>query len=168
MKRRRRIGATVLALTLVGVLFAGAAPVAAQQEDIDDDDVEHVVDVYNENIDDAPETLQNLLSGETIELRVGDGDQVASEDSGEAFHLNLDDDAKVEEYGEGPADDPTVRVLTSENAIERIVEHERPADQFVEEYDDGEIQFEGVGFVNTVKVEAVKTAAWLVRTAGLL
>jgi hypothetical protein len=163
MKRVTRFGTSLLAVLLVTSLVAGVA-VADNHGGAD---MDQLVSQYNANVDEAPGLVTNRLAGERVELRVGSGDDVATASSGSAYHFELADDGRISDHGEGPADDPTVRVLTSDNTLDDILTSDEPGAEFRSAYNDGEIDIEGVGITNTVKVEATKFAVWAGSTLGL-
>ncbi len=163
MKRITRIEILVLAGLLVASLFAGIAVADSHGEA----DMDRLVTQYNANVDEAPGLVTNRLAGERVELRVGSGNDVASANSGSVYHFELADDGRIADHGAGPADDPTVRVLTSENTLEEILTSDQPGTEFRAAYNDGTVDIEGVGITNTVKVEATKFAVSAGSALGL-
>lgn len=163
MKRVTRFGTSLLAVLLVVSLFAGVAVTDSHGET----DMDQLVSQYNANVDEAPGLVTNRLAGERVELRVGSGDEVATANSGTAYHFELSDDGRIADHGEGPADDPTVRVLTSDNTLDEILTSDQPGTTFREAYNDGNVDIEGVGITNTIKVEATKFAVSAGSALGL-
>lgn len=160
---------------LLGVLLAVAvvlsvAPGPALAQDADDVDLDRLVEVYNANVDEAPDIVRGQLAGQEIEVRIGDGSTVAGPTSGTAYYFVTREDGTVSEYGEGEADDPDYRVRTSEDVFADILESESPeaaAAAFERHYEAGRIEINGVGVANSVKVEGVKFAVWVGKTFGL-
>ncbi|MFW5965033.1 MAG: hypothetical protein ACOCQM_09200 [Natronomonas sp.] len=163
MERVTRIGTVLLVGLLAASLFSGVA-VADNHDGVD---MDQLVSQYNANVDEAPGLVTNRLAGERVELRVGSGDDVATANSGSAYHFDLAGDGRITDHGEGPASDPTVRVLTSENTLEGILASDQPGTEFRSAYDDGEVEIQGVGPINTVKVETTKFAVWAGSSLGL-
>ncbi len=158
-----RIGAITVTLLLTVGLFSGVTAVSAE-EGID---LDAVVDEYNQNIDQAPGFIQSVAGGERVELRVGESDTVPSSESGEVYWMDIDDDGLVVDSGDGAHDDPTIRVRTTETAVNSVLGTGEPADAFGEAYADGDIVIEGVGLSKTVQVELAKLGAWIGQTLGL-
>jgi hypothetical protein len=161
---------------LLGVLLAVAvvlsvAPGPALAQDTGDVDIDRLVEVYNANVDQAPDIVRGQLAGQEIELRIGDGSTVAGVDTGAVYSFRLRDDGTVADgYGEGEADDPAYRVRTSEDVFFDVLESETPAEAaatFDRHYEAGRIKVNGVGVTNAVRVEAVKFAVWAGKTFGL-
>lgn len=163
MKRVTLFGTSLLAVLLVVSLFAGVAVTDSHGEA----EMDQLVSQYNANVDEAPGLVTNRLAGERVELRVGSGDETATANSGSAYHFVLADDGRISDYGAGPAEDPTVRVLTSDDTLDDILTSDQPGAAFRTAYNDGEVEIEGVGITNTVKVEATKFAVWAGSTLGL-
>lgn len=159
-----RVGVVVFTALLVGSLFVGSA--AAQADG--GDEIDHLVDEYNANVDEAPSILTNRLAGEQVELRVGSGAETATADTGTAYRLAVGGDGRITASDTGDHPDATVRVLTSERTMNRMLHSDDPNAAFGSAYDAGEIEIEGVGVVNTAKVELAKGGVWVGRTLGLL
>lgn len=159
------------AVALVGVALLPVAvvgPAVAQEttEDRSGPDVDELVEGYNEDYRDAPEVIQTQFGGDTVEIRWADG-AIPAKDEGTAYTLTLGEDGKVVSHTECGTDDEDVRVRTSRETVERIVESDEPEEAFEEAHEDGEIRITGVGLHNAVKVELAKLAVWFGRTFGL-
>lgn len=163
MERITHAGAVVLAVFLVCSLFAGVAPAASHGGA----DMDELVSQYNANVDEAPGLITNRLAGERVELRFGSGDSMASSDSGSAHHFDIDSDGTVTDHSEGAPEDPTIRVLTSENTIDEILASDDPGSAFNEAYNNDEIRIEGVGVVNSVKIGVTKAGFRVGSSLGL-
>jgi hypothetical protein len=164
-------GGRLLGVVLAVAVVLSVAPGPAVAQDASAVDIDRLVEAYNANVDEAPGIVRGQLAGQGIELRIGDGSTVAGADTGAVYSFRLRDDGTVADgYGEGEADDPDYRVLTSEDVFLDVIESETPADAaaaFDRHYDAGRIEIRGVGIANSVRVEAVKFAAWAGRTLGL-
>lgn len=71
------------------------------------------------------------------------------------------------EHSEGAPEDPTIRVLTSENTIDEILASDDPGSAFNEAYNNDEIRIEGVGVVNSVKIGVTKAGFRVGSSLGL-
>jgi hypothetical protein len=167
VSRGGRIAGVVLAVAVV----LSVVPGSAVAQDAGEVDIDRLVEVYNANVDQAPDIVRGQLAGQEIELRIGDGSTVAGADTGAVYHFRLRDDGTVADgYGEGEADDPDYRIRTSEDVFFDVLESETPAEAaaaFERHYDAGRIRINGVGVANSVRVEAVKFAVWAGKTFGL-
>lgn len=161
-------GGRLLGLLVAAVVVLSAVTGPALAQDADDVDIDRLVGAYNENVDQAPDIVRGQLAGQDVELRVGEGSTVADAETGTAYHFTTAEDGTVTSYGEGPADDPDYRVLTSEEAFFAILDARDPAAEFDRQYEAGNVRINGVGTANAVKVEAVKTAVEVGRALGLL
>jgi hypothetical protein len=160
-------GGRLLAVLLAVLVVLSVVPGPALAQEIEGVDMDRLVDVYNANVDQAPSIARGQLAGQRVELRIGEGSTVAGADTGTAYHFTTAENGTVTDYGEGEPADPTVRVRTSEDAFFAILESEDPAGEFDRQYDAGNVEVNGIGLSNAVKVELVKFAAWVGKTLGL-
>jgi hypothetical protein len=158
--------AAVVGLVL-GLLAAGTVGAQSDGAGTGDVDLERLVETYNANVDEAPDIARGQLAGQTIEIRVGDGEELAAKDTGTAFYVTTAESGRVTDYGDGDAESPTIRVRTSEATLDRILNAEEPGRAFDEAYSNGEIQINGLTLTESVKIEVVKFAVWLGKTFGL-
>lgn len=147
---------------LLTVSLAGMPAVAAVQESENSHDTENLAAVYNENVDQLPDVIQNRAAGERVELNVQ-----TSEGETMTYTAVTDEDARVTEIREG-SHDPTIRVTTDEATIREIANAENTGAATSEAYESGDIQIEGVGLTNTVTVEVVKVGHSIGSALGLL
>jgi hypothetical protein len=164
----KRILVVGLALTLLVSAVPGG--VLAQDGETSESTVnlDSLVALYNDNVDQAPSIARDRFAGETLEIRIGSGDTVAKKDSGQAYRFVTDDDGEITDYGTTSADDPSIRIRTSESTFEAITNAEDPAAEFNAQYDAGNIKVNGLTITKTVEVEAAKFAVWLGKTFGFL
>jgi hypothetical protein len=164
----KRILVVGLALTLLVSAVPGG--VLAQDGETSESTVnlDSLVALYNDNVDQAPSIARDRFAGETLEIRIGSGDTVAKKDSGQAYRFVTDDDGEITDYGTTSADDPSIRIRTSESTFEAITNAEDPAAEFNAQYDAGNIKVNGLTISKTVEVEAAKFAVWLGKTFGFL
>lgn len=147
---------------LLTVSLAGIPAAAAVQESENSNDAEDIAAAYNENIDALPDVLQNRAADERVELNVQ-----TSEGETVTYTATTDEDARVTEIREG-SHDPTIRVTTDEETIREVANAEDTGAAASEAYESGDIQVEGVGLTNTVKVQAVKIGHSIGSALGLL
>jgi hypothetical protein len=166
---------TVKRILLVGLalaLLVSAVPGGALAQDGETSEstvnLDSLVALYNDNVDAAPSIARNRFAGETLEVRIGSGDTVATKDTGEAYRFVTNDDGEITDYGTSSADDPSIRIRTSESTFEAITNAEDPAAEFNAQYDAGNIKVNGLTISKTVEVEAAKFAVWLGKTFGFL
>lgn len=147
------------------LLAAGASGLAVAQEDGESgsQDIGELVEVYNANLDEAPGFVKGQLAGETVEIAIDTGDNGT-----QYYHATLAESARITDYGEGPAEDPDVRVTTDAETLEAIQSAETPSDRAVEAYESGEISIQGVGTVNSIEITAVEVGVAVGQFLGLL
>jgi hypothetical protein len=152
---------------LAALLVLSSAPALGAQSS-GDLDLDAMVDTYNANLDDAPGIARGELAGKSIELRAGSGSTMATASSGTAYHFTTDEDGVVTDFGEGDATDADVRVRTSEDTMNRILESDDPAAAFDTAYENGEIEISGLTLTDSLRIELVKFAVWLGKLFGFL
>ncbi|MFC6939092.1 hypothetical protein ACFQE8_03830 [Salinirubellus sp. GCM10025818] len=167
--RGGRLLGVLLAVAVVLSVVPGAvlAQDAGDGDDADDVNVDRLVEVYNANTDQAPGIVRGRLAGRSVELRVGEGSTVASADTGTVYHFTTAEDGTITDYGEGAAEDPDYRALTSEDAFFAVLDASDPAAEFERQRRAGDIRINGVGVTNTVVVEGAKFAGWVGKSTGL-
>jgi hypothetical protein len=164
---------TLLTLLLAVAVTAALAPagVLAQEDpatDPDDADLDNLVDIYNANVDQVPGIIRGQIADESVELRYGEGDTVATSDTGSARYFTTDGDAVITDYGEGDAENPSVRIRTSEATYQAIVTSDDPPAEFVAQYEAGNVKVNGVGVGKSVTLEAAKLAYSIGKSLGLI
>jgi hypothetical protein len=168
------MNSTVKRLALVGIAFAmlvSVVPggVVAQDGGGDEQvDLDNLVTVYNDNVDAAPSIARGRFASETLEVRIGQGDSVATAESGTVYYFTTDSDGVVTDYGPESAEDPGIRVRTSQQTFDAILEAEDPAAEFNAQYEAGNVKVSGLTLTKSVEVEITKFAVWLGKTFGLI
>lgn len=166
MNVRVKLAVALVGVALLAAVIGGSA--AAQEGNADRGlDVDTMVEVYNDNYQNAPAVVGDRFAGNTVELRYANG-SVPSKDGGTAHTLVLDENGKVTSHSASGTGDEDIRIRTSRETVERIVDSETPGKAFDEAYENGEIKVSGVGLGNAVKVELAKLAVWLGKTFGVL
>ena len=169
------MNSTVKRLLLAGVvltLLVSAVPGGALAQDGETSEstvnLDNLVSLYNANVEEAPSIARNRFAGETLEVRIGPGDTVAKKDTGEAYRFVTNADGEITDYGTTSADDPSIRIRTSESTFNAITNAEDPAAEFNAQYEAGNIKVSGLTITKSVEVEAAKFAVWLGKTFGFL
>ena len=160
-------GGRLVGVLLAVVLVLSVAPAPALAQDADEVDMDRLVEVYNANVDRAPDIVRGQLAGQSVELRIGDGSTVAGPDAGTVYHFTTAENGTVTDYASGEAPDPDYRVRTREEARLAVVNASDPSTEFDRQYEAGNVEIHGVGVTNSVKAEAVKAAVWVGKTFGL-
>lgn len=156
-----RIAPVAVALAVLLTVGLAAGPVAAAGQ-ASQADTEDVVEVYNQNVDEAPDVIRDRFADERVVLTV---ERAGEED--EVYTAVTDDEARIESLEEG-AHDPTMRVTTDEQTMRDISESEDTVGTAVEAYRSDRVDVEGVGVTNTVTVEATKLGYAVASKLGLL
>ena len=152
---------------LAALVVLSSAPALGAQAG-GDLDLETMVDTYNANLDDAPGIAKGELAGKSIELRVGSGSTMATATSGTVYHFTTNADGAITDFGEGDATSPNVRVRTSEDTLNAILESDDPAAAFDTAYENGDIEINGLTLTDSLRIELVKFAVWLGKLLGVL
>ena len=146
-------------LVVVAFALAGAVGTASAQEcDLDSTNRQKLVDTYNQNVDEVPGVLRGQLANERIDLRLDTSDGVTQ------YVVVTREGGQIDSFERGTAENPTIRVETSESTLCGIATADDPTAAASEAYDDGDISIKGVGTVNSVKIEAAKAGIGIVRT----
>lgn len=150
-------GVLLASIVSLSLLFVPVGTAGAQECTLDPAALQSLVDDYNEHVDRAPGLVRSQFAGERIDVRLEtpDGDR--------RFALTTTTDGRITAFEEGVADDPTLRVETTESTFCEVVGADDHSAAFVDAYEGGEIDVSGVGTVNAVKVEVVKVGAGIVR-----
>lgn len=107
------------------------------------------IDLYNSQIERAPELLRGLLGNERINIDV-------TRDDGTVFRLGLEVvSARVNRTVEGNLEDPTIVITTTESAIGRIRSSSDPIAAFQAERESGQVRIQASNLLARAKVESV-------------
>lgn len=149
----------VAALVLLALPGTAAADCTRGTGDLTADEVEAIADAYNQNAGDLPGFVAGQIAGERVELRVtGDTDIV--------YTVAFDDAARATSISEGVAD-PTLRVTVASATLCDALQGDNPAAALTDAYQHGDVDIEGVGTANALKVTLVKTAIGIGQFFGL-
>ena len=123
---------------LVLAIFAGIASAVVGTTGGSDlfDELQPLVDVYNDNVGDIP-LMTSLIGEERIngEIALNDGSVLS-------IAITTDKDAKITSFEEGEISDPTMRVSTNEDTIRSIINSSDPVSAFLDALDAGTITYE--------------------------
>ena len=148
----------VAALLLVAFQGTAAADCADGVATLSDQDVQALADAYNRNAGELPGFLANQFAGERVELRL-------TGDTTIVYTIAFDDSARATSVTQGSAD-PTLRVTVASSTICQALQSDNPAAEFASAYQNGDVDIEGVGTANAVKVTVLKTAISIARFFG--
>ncbi len=152
---------SVLALLTFIVTSCFALPVSATSED----EVEmYLLSEYNTFISANPDVpfVKSILGEQVIHIIItktgGDIELAAVTDS----------DAYITEIESGEPDKPTLRVMSNEETIDKIIDSDDPASETANALNNGDITYEGVGIKNTIVVGVAKLAQFFADLLGLI
>ena len=157
---RIKVTSVCFAAFLTIAIFAGIVPSAVGINGESDlfEEMEPLVDIYNQNVDRIPSLLKGPIADERIhaEISLNDGTVLI-------LGITTDKDAKIISFEKGEISDPTIKAYTTENTIRSIMNSEDPVSAFQDALDTGAITYEGVGVVNKLKVFVIETIGeWIV------
>ncbi|MHC1631131.1 MAG: hypothetical protein ACXQT4_02380 [Methanotrichaceae archaeon] len=140
----------IFVAVLVLIFTASASEAAINYESI-----EHGVELYNANMDNAPGVVKVLLGDEKIEITINrdDGTDLIT-----GLYMK---NSKVANLVEGKIDDPTIVIKSKEDTIIRILESEDSIRSFQQAKKDGDITITG----KTIKSKLKLTVALSSTTA---
>ncbi|TKR28127.1 hypothetical protein [Natronomonas salsuginis] len=156
MPNRRTV--IISGLLVMTLLMFPVGTVSAQECSLDADQLNPLVDVYNENLDQVPGLVKGQLSDQRIDVRID------AADGERRFAVSTDSDGRVTQFEEAVAEDPTVRVETDESTTCDVITSDDPAATFNQAYENGDIEVTGVGVTNRVKIGAVKVGVSVVKS----
>jgi hypothetical protein len=129
-------------------------------------DMDVVVNEFNQNADKVPGAVKSLLGNEVIHA-------VISMNDGSTMDLKIvTSDMLVTEFEQvdpaDPAFEPTIRVTSNEVTVSSLLESETPTDDFLEAYDNGNIVIEGISFSKTVTLAVSNFVLGVSKFLGLV
>lgn len=148
----------VAALVLLALPGTAAADCADGAATLTDQDVQALADVYNQNTGELPDFLANQFAGERVELRMT-GDTIV------VYTVTFDDAARATSITEG-SEDPTLRVTVASATLCQTLQSDNPAAEFASAYQNGDVDIDGIGPANALKVTVLKTAISIARVFG--
>lgn len=156
---RRTLHILVIAILVVLALPGTvAADCTDGTSDLTEQDVQVLADAYNQNAGELPGFIANQFAGERVELRMtGDAPII--------YTVAFDDAARATSVTEGSAD-PTLRVAVASDTLCRALQSDNPAAEFASAYQNGDVDIQGIGTANALKVTVLKTAISIARFFG--
>ncbi|MBI2005541.1 MAG: hypothetical protein HYS80_02140 [Candidatus Aenigmarchaeota archaeon] len=115
----------------------------AHEIDLSTFDVEELVKTYNVNLENVPGFVKSTFGNERIDVYI----------DGEQFVGLVGKDGNITEYKKGGVDKPTMKIFTTSETIDHLIEGEKT---LLEAVKDKSIQYEGVGFINKIKFGFIK------------
>ena len=111
--------------------------------DLESLDLEELVTAYNGNLDEVPSFVKNIFGNEKINLYI----------DGELFIGLSGENGKITEYKEGGLDKPTMKVYTTADTIDQLIDGNTTLLDAVKEKS---ISYEGIGFISKIKFGFIK------------
>jgi hypothetical protein len=116
-----------------------------------------LVDDYNRKIDEVPQILKLLLGNERVNIKI------ALKDRG-FIRLGYEtNNARIKRVVDGGLRNPTITVVATERAIEKIDNSDDPIVAFQEERGLGNVVINGKSLTTKVKLEAVLSSTSVLR-----
>ncbi|MDW7733360.1 MAG: hypothetical protein SCH66_13160 [Methanolobus sp.] len=148
----------LILLLLLAVLIQPASAITFSELDL-------VVNEYNENADQVPSLIKNMLGDEVVHLLI-------EMDDGSELHIKaVTENALIttfEEIGPEEGIGATLKVTVKENAIDQLPGSENPLEAFYNAMENKDIVIEPVGFVDTIKFQVASVLLKLSDLLGLV
>lgn len=149
----------VTVLVLLALPGTAAADCTDGAGDLTAEEIQAVADAYNQNAGDLPGFVAGQIAGERVELRVtGDTDVV--------YTVTFDDAARATSVTEGSAN-PSLRITVASATLCDALNSNNPAAELASAYKNGDVDIQGIGTANSIKVGLVKTAISIGQFFGL-
>lgn len=151
---------TLLIVSVVLLALPGHAAASCTDGagDLSQEDVQNIVDAYNQNADQIPGFIAGQISGERVELKITGANAFT-------YTVVFDNNARAQSVTEG-SNDPTLRVTANSATLCEAAQSDNPAAALGDAYQNGDIDIEGVGTANSVKVTVMKTAVSIAKFFG--
>lgn len=137
-----KFGYTALFL-IAGIFVFSNAAYAHGELDLESLDLEKLVETYNQNLEKVPGFVKNIFGNEKINLYI----------DGELFVGLAGEGGKIDEYKKGGIDKPTMKVLTTSDTIDKLIDGDKT---LLEAVKDKSVSYEGVGFIGKIKFGFIK------------
>lgn len=115
------------------------------------EDAQLVVERYEKGTNELPAFADRIANGQRIQLVVN-----SYEDS--EYTIVTSEDGSVKTFSDKPPENPSVRVETSCETVERVNESDDPSSALVQEYRNGNIQIQGKSHVDSFVIEGTEFA----------
>ncbi|AIY91233.1 C13 family peptidase [Geoglobus acetivorans] len=107
-------------------------------------------DWYNNNTHLAPGFIKDWLGNTRVNV------EILMDDGSVMDIYVVTENAYINEFERGKLDDANAKASLSEETVRRVISSDDPVAEVQKAYRGGDIQYSGVGFVESVKVEVVK------------
>ncbi|RLI82137.1 hypothetical protein DRP07_05800 [Archaeoglobales archaeon] len=114
-------------------------------------------DEYNENVNAVPGMIKSIIGNERINI------EIACED-GTLIVGAATENAYVTEFAKSGISDPTIRAWTTEKVVREVVESKDFVNAVMNAIKSGDIKYEGVGFVKSLKINIMRSLMGLYDT----
>jgi len=148
---------TILTLTLI----AFATTALAQTVPQDGSQLETFKEAYNNQTEQVPGFVGNIVGGETINLRFKEN-STTEKTIGAEF-----EGVKIENISESSLNDPTMKVNVTRTAVESMVESGQPYEELRTQLDENNIEYEATNTGAGIKLKVVETLGNLASMVGL-
>ncbi|MBE8539724.1 C13 family peptidase [Geoglobus acetivorans] len=107
-------------------------------------------DWYNNNTNLVPGFIKDWLGNTRVNV------EILMDDGSVMDIYMVVENAYINEFEKGKLSDASAKASLSEETVRRIINSDDPVAEVQKAYSDGDIQYSGVGFVESIKVEVVK------------
>jgi hypothetical protein len=136
---------TLLSLAILMMLLISFADAFS----LDMSSTQKYVATYNNQINNVPPVLKNMIGSEKINM-------IVTRDNGSEFRVGMDMvSARIERTVEGGISDPTIIVTTTQNALSEVGKSKDRIAAFKKQADAGQIRFEGKSWLADAKIKAL-------------
>lgn len=132
---------TVILLVAAALL---ATPALAQEIQINQENLEHAKQQYNNNTDQLPGVAKSLIGDQRINIYLND--------SGSQENVSVDmNGAEIDTVDTESIENSTLEVWVEREDIEEIAGSQKPVDDLRQKVNSEEIRYQAHGFVNQIK-----------------
>lgn len=136
---------TLLSLAILMTLLISFADAFS----LDMSSTQKYVNTYNNQINNVPPVLKNMIGSEKINM-------IVTRDNGSEFRVGMDMvSARIERTVEGGISDPTIIVTTTQSALSEVGKSKDRIAAFKKQADAGQIRFEGKSWLADAKIKAL-------------
>jgi hypothetical protein len=160
MIRLKNIIHWLLFTIILTTLFVSSATAVTEQEVKD-----FFLNSYNHQITkiitDIP-LLKSVFGGQVIHILISDNNKNIE------LTATTNSDGYITKLDSGAPNNPTLKLISNAATIEKIKSSSTPLDETKTAFENGDISYEGVGIVQTVKVTIIKVAEFFARLFGVI
>jgi hypothetical protein len=123
----------------------------------DQEKIKEFVDSYNNKTDKVPLILKGLLGNERVNIKI-------SLSNGSILRIGYETkNARIIRVVDGGLSNPTINVIATQNAIDRIDNSKDPIETFQKERDLGRVSIEGQNMASKIMLDAVLSSTSALR-----